>query len=69
MFDLAKSQPDFGNGRYVRNVLEKSRMAQTERLLEMDLDKVTRKSVATICAEDIELPEIRKQEKRTIGFR
>ena len=69
VFDLAKTQPDFGNGRYVRNVLEKSRMAQTERLLEMDLDKVTRKGVATICAEDIELPDIRKPEKRTIGFR
>jgi len=68
VFDLAKTQPDFGNGRFVRNILEKARMAQAERLLDMDLDKVTRKNVSTICAEDIELPDIKKSERRPIGF-
>ena len=43
-------------------------MAQTERLLELDPDKVTRSSVATICEEDIEVPDNRRTEKRKIGF-
>ena len=68
MFDIAKTGSDFGNGRYVRNIIEKSRMAQTERLLEMDPDKVTRSSVATICAEDIDMPEKKQTEKHMIGF-
>ena len=68
VFDLAKTQPDFGNGRYVRNIIEKSRMAQTERLLSKDPDKVTRREIATLCEEDIELPETRQAERRTIGF-
>lgn len=68
VFDIAKTGSDFGNGRYVRNIIEKSRMAQTERLLEMDPDKVTRSSVATICAEDIDMPEKKQTEKHMIGF-
>ena len=68
VFDIAKREEDFGNGRYVRNIIEKSRMAQTERLLEMDLDNVTRKDIATICAEDIDMPETKHTEKQKIGF-
>ena len=69
VFNKARTELDFGNGRYVRNTIEKSRIAQTERLLDMDPDKVTRKDIATICAEDIDMPEIKQTEKRPIGFR
>ena len=59
---------DFGNGRYVRNVLEKARMAQASRLVSMDLDLITRADVATICGEDIELPEVKKSVGVKLGF-
>ena len=69
IFDAARRESDFGNGRYVRNVLEKAKMAQATRLLSMDLDSITKKDVATVCAEDIEeMPLSHKPEKRKIGF-
>ena len=63
-------QKDFGNGRFVRNVLEKAQMAQARRLLTMDPETVTEKEVRTIEAADIEEPPMNRQrdEKRRIGF-
>ena len=57
-------QSDFGNGRYVRNVIEKARMAQSSRLLSMDIEQITRDDVATLCGDDIEVPEV--EEKSTV---
>ncbi len=59
--------PDFGNGRFMRNLLEKARMAQADRLLEEAPDRITRKDVSTIRAEDIEEP-LTSQPVRKIGF-
>ena len=67
-FIVAMENSDFGNGRYVRNVLEKARMAQASRLVSMDLDLITRADVATICGEDIELPEVKKSVGVKLGF-
>ena len=65
----AGEELDFGNGRFVRNVLEKAKMAQATRLLAMDIDKVNAADVATINGEDIEEVSVyRKAEKRKIGF-
>ena len=63
-------QKDFGNGRFVRNVLEKAQMAQARRLLTMDPETVTERDVRTIEAADIEEPPMNRQriEKRRIGF-
>ena len=63
-------QKDFGNGRFVRNVLEKAQMAQAKRLLTMDPETVTERDVRTIEAADIEEPPMNRQrdEKRKIGF-
>lgn len=57
VMEEAKNQDDFGNGRYVRNVIEKARMAQNSRLVRMDYDSVTSDDVKRICAEDIVAPE------------
>ncbi len=67
VFESARCEDDFGNGRYARNVIEKARMAQASRLLKMDYDKVTSEDITTITADDIALPKIKKPE-RTIGF-
>lgn len=69
LFDIARNEPDFGNGRYVRNVIEKAKMAQINRLMTMDLDAICRKDIATITAEDIEMPAISvKSMPKRIGF-
>ena len=68
IFDLARQQNDFGNGRYVRNILEQARMSQATRLMEADFDSITTEDVVTIKAEDIAEPKAKPQEKRRIGF-
>ena len=69
LFDTARSESDFGNGRYVRNVIEKAKMAQATRLLTMDFDSIGSKEVTTITAEDIELPKASTKSKaKQIGF-
>lgn len=69
LFDTARTEVGFGNGRYVRNVIEKARMAQATRLLSMDFDSIGSKEMATICAEDIEQPKAKVAPQRNrIGF-
>ena len=69
IFETAREERDFGNGRYVRNVLDKARMAQATRLLSMDIDEISTADVTTISADDIEeVPVIRNTKTRKIGF-
>ena len=67
IFEMVRHESDFGNGRYVRNLIEKSKMSQAERLLAMDFDKITEKDVVTLYTEDIKMPKM-KSVKRKIGF-
>lgn len=67
IYDIAVRDDDFGNGRYVRNILEKAKMAQASRLVAMDYDLITMEDVKTIVASDIEMPP-KKAEKMRIGF-
>ena len=69
LFEAARKDADFGNGRYVRNLIEKARMAQATRLVRGNVETITRKEIATIKAEDIDIPVKTKPEKETIGFR
>lgn len=69
LFALALQQPDFGNGRFVRNLLEKARMKQAGRLVQMDADQVTPEEVSTLLPEDFVFPALTgTAPKRTIGF-
>lgn len=69
LLDTARSKRDFGNGRYVRNVIEKAKMAQATRLLTMNFDSIGNEDITTITAEDIELPKARtKPQIKQIGF-
>ncbi|SCW49695.1 ATPase family associated with various cellular activities (AAA) [Ruminococcaceae bacterium YRB3002] len=67
VFGIAISDCDFGNGRYVRNVIEKAKMAQASRLLSLDYGSVSSEEVRTIVASDIEMP-VQKKEKIRMGF-
>ena len=68
LFEAARKEKDFGNGRYVRNVLEHARMAQASRLLAGDVDHLGKDAIATICAEDVTTPPVLKQQRPQIGF-
>ena len=67
-FDAAKTNTDFGNGRYVRNIFEQAKMNQASRLLEKDFESITSDEITTITEEDIVIPEAKKGEMRRIGF-
>lgn len=67
-FEAAQQHSDFGNGRYVRNLLEQAKMNQASRLLEWDFADITNEAIQTIKAEDIIVPEIKHTQKRAIGF-
>ena len=66
-----RHEKDFGNGRYIRNVLEKSIIKQSRRIMK-DPDNVANyddKYLLTLHAEDFSLEGIRRKEnKRLIGF-
>lgn len=68
VFDTVRTEKDFGNGRYVRNILEKAKMALATRLLSLDFDSVTTKDVETLLAEDIQVPINQNYEQKQIGF-
>ena len=69
IFEAARNESDFGNGRFVRNIIEQARMAQATRLLAMPYETIGSADVATICAEDIEMPDLmKKPEMKRIGF-
>ena len=68
MLVKASCEPDFGNGRYVRNLIEKARMKQAGRLLEMDINSVTTDQATRLLAEDFEAPMVTKEKNQRIGF-
>lgn len=69
VFKKAKTRTDFGNGRFVRNLIELSRMNQASRILTMDPDLVNVKTLTSLEEEDIEVPAEKSEvKKRTIGF-
>ena len=68
IFASARTNSDFGNGRYVRNMIEQAKMQQANRLVAMDVSKVTKEMVTTLEAEDIIQPKVSQKEVRRIGF-
>lgn len=68
-FDAARKQPDFGNDRYARNVLEQAKIQQASRLLTLDIDDLSSQTLTTIEEENISLPAMhQKPSERKIGF-
>ncbi|MCL1952524.1 MAG: AAA family ATPase, partial [Oscillospiraceae bacterium] len=66
-FARAKKAPDFGNGRYVRNLLEQAKMRQASRLLARDPDAVERADLELLLPEDLVFPQA-ETSGRKIGF-
>lgn len=70
IFQQAKNQPDFGNGRFVRNLLEAAKMRQASRLAKTDCDRLTDDDLFTLAAEDFEYapPTPDCPQKKIVGF-
>ena len=69
VFDQARVHPDFGNGRFVRNIFEQAQMRQSTRIVSMKSGKLSKKLISTLIADDFVLPEEYKDRgERQIGF-
>ena len=49
-------------------MIEKAQMAQAVRLLDQDYDRISDRDIVTLQAKDIELTEIKREKRQTIGF-
>lgn len=69
IYGSARESSDFGNGRFVRSILEKAQMAQASRLIGLGYDNVTAEDIKHITADDIEPLDLSgSSRKRKIGF-
>ena len=71
IFTDVADTPDFGNGRFARNLLEQAGMEQANRLAELSSDTLTDEMMNMLYPEDFSLPAAFKKAedtRRTIGF-
>ena len=71
IFDKASKKENFGNGRYVRNLLEETIRKQAQRIVaEMSKGNVSDKQMQTLKVEDIREPDIivKKTGWKPVGF-
>lgn len=69
IYDKAKERSDFGNGRFVRKIIEEAEMNLAERLLSLEESDITDKLLTTIEEEDIPNVDVgHKDEVKRIGF-
>lgn len=69
IFEDARQHSGFGNGRYVRNIIELSKMNQASRIAQMNDTDLTLKELQTLDISDIEAPIIKTEKpKPAIGF-
>jgi Cdc6-like AAA superfamily ATPase len=72
IFEKAAEREEFGNGRFVRNLLEQAMMAQSSRLIrEYKGKKVSRKALITLKEEDFDVnasKRLEKEKKHPLGF-
>ena len=71
IFDKAVKKENFGNGRFVRNLLEQAEMKQAQRLFKESKDKkLTKEELTHLSVEDFSggLSEVYKRNQSKIGF-
>ena len=64
----ARKDRTFGNGRFARNLVEKAKFHQSNRLVKEDLRFVSDETITTLKADDFELPEKKSENKIKLGF-
>ena len=68
IFRSAKTDPAFGNGRFARNLLEKAKLAQSNRMVAEDLRFVSDAELTTLKAEDFSYDRKPEEPCFKIGF-
>jgi len=68
ILETAMKEPDFGNGRFMRNLYESARMKQSGRLITIGADKISNEELTTLVADDFEAPPLHKRQVEKIGF-
>ena len=69
IFEDARRHTGFGNGRYVRNIIELSKMNQASRIAKTEGTDISLKELQTLEISDIEAPLIKTEKpKPAIGF-
>ncbi len=69
IYESVRDDKDFGNGRFVRKILEEAEMNLAERIVQLDESKLTKKLITTIEERDIPESDLNKQyKKKQIGF-
>lgn len=70
VFNDARREAGFGNGRYVRNLFEKARLRQASRLLNLCQDTLSRESIVTLLPDDFETADAYTdaRPRKLIGF-
>ena len=69
IYESVRGDKDFGNGRFVRKMLEEAEMNLAERVVQLDESKITTKLITTIEERDIPEQDAKKpHKKKTIGF-
>lgn len=67
IYESARRSSNFGNGRFVRKMLEEAEMNLAERAAQSDESMLTAELITTIEEEDIPKPDL-KNKKKQIGF-
>ena len=68
-FDQVREYPDFGNGRFVRNLFEQAQMRQSTRLMTVKSGDLTREDITTLVADDFVLSgNFSGSTRRQMGF-
>ena len=69
IYKNALGSKDFGNGRFVRSLIEKTEMNMAGRLLALDPERITTDELTIITSDDVDSPEERQEKtERRIGF-
>lgn len=67
-YDIVRGENDYGNGRFVRKMLEEAEMNLAERVLQYKESEITKELITTIKECDIPNQSCNKSESKKIGF-
>ncbi|MCR4587006.1 MAG: stage V sporulation protein K, partial [Lachnospiraceae bacterium] len=69
IYDQARKKSDYGNGRFVRKMLEEAQMNLAERILSLDSNEINTEILTTIEEGDITEPAVSQEAmEKTFGF-
>ena len=68
IFETAREEEDYGNGRFVRSTIEKAMMAQASRIVKGSMEALKKSELSTLVADDIEMPKRSAKKPLKLGF-